>query len=152
MSRRSLIEMTEAEIDAYLAGPHLCRIGTIGPRGEVHLVAMNYGFVDGLVAFWTYRSAQKTKNLQRNPALSLIVDSGTTYAELKGVSMSGRAELGDDPDTLDAFARSMGSRYGMALTGSTGSKARASASKRVVVLLHPDRIMSWDHTKLGGGY
>ena len=58
----------------------------------------------------------------------------------------------DDPETLDAFARSMGSRYGMALTGSTGSKARASASKRVVVLLHPERVMSWDHTKLGGGY
>jgi len=152
MSRRKLIEMTEAEIAAYLDEPHLCRIGTIGAHGEVHLVAMNYGFVDGLVAFWTYRSAQKTKNLERNPALSLIVDSGSHYAELKGVSMSGRAELRDDPDTLDAFARSMGSRYGMALTGSTGSKARASASKRVVVLLHPDRVMSWDHTKLGGGY
>ena len=71
MSRRKLIEMTDDEIAAYLAEPHLCRIGTIGSRGDVHLVAMNYGFVDGVVAFWTYRTAQKTKNLQRNPALSL---------------------------------------------------------------------------------
>ena len=34
----------------------------------------------------------------------MIVDSGTTYSELKGVSISGRAELRDDPETLDAFA------------------------------------------------
>jgi len=152
VSRRSQVEMTAEEVAAYLAEPHLCRIGTIGPRGEVHLVAMNYGFVDGVLAFWTYRSAQKTKNLQRNPTLSLIVDTGLRYDELKGVSISGTAELRDDPETLSAFARSMAERYGGVLSGGSGVKAKASASKRVVVLLHPERTMSWDHAKLGGGY
>ena len=64
MSRRSAVTMSPAEIDAFLAEPHLCRIGTIGVRGTVHLVAMNYGFLDGAPAFWTYRRAQKAKNLE----------------------------------------------------------------------------------------
>lgn len=151
MSRRNVVRMTDDEVTAYLNEPHLCRIGTIGPRGEVHLVAMNYGFVGGRPAFWTYRSAQKTKNLERNPTLSLIVDTGVKYSELKGVSLSGTAELRDDEEALTEFAHSMGSRYG-GMKGSTGDKARASASKRVVVVLHVDKTLSWDHSKLSGGY
>lgn len=151
MSRRSQVAMTDDEVRAFLGEPHLCRIGTIGPRGEVHLVAMNYGFLDDQPAFWTYRSAQKTRNLERNPTLSLIVDSGRHYRELKGVSLSGTGELRDDPDSKAALLRSLGERYGE-IRGSTGEAASASSSKRVVVVLHPTRVMSWDHTKLGGRY
>jgi len=151
MSRRSQVAMTEEEVRAFLHEPHLCRIGTIGPGGAVHLVAMNYGFIDDLPAFWTYRAAQKTKNLERNPALSLIVDSGRHYRELKGVSLSGTAELRDDPDSKAALLRSLGERYGE-LGGSTGEAAKASAAKRVAVILHPTKVMSWDHAKLGDRY
>lgn len=152
MSRRSQITMTAEEIDAYLHEPHLCRIGTIGPRGDVHLVAMNYGFVDGRPAFWTYRSAQKVKNLERNPTLSLIVDSGMRYHELKGVSLSGTAELHDDDATKDAFWQSLAEHYGGHMGGSTGEAAAASMAKRTVVVLHAHTTLSWDHAKLGGRY
>lgn len=152
MSRRSQITMSDAEIEAYLHEPHLCRIGTIGPTGDVHLVAMNYGFVDGRPAFWTYRSAQKVKNLERNPTLSLIVDSGVKYRELKGVSMSGTAALHDDAETKQSFWQSLADHYGGHMAGSTGEAAAASATKRLVVVLHASKVLSWDHAKLGGGY
>lgn len=152
MSRRSQIAMSTEEIDAYLHESHLCRIGTIGPKGDIHLVTMNYGFVDGNVAFWTYKAAQKTKNLERNPTLSVLVDSGYKYSELKGVSMSGTAELRDDPEVMLEYGRSLAGRYGGPMKGATGEAARASSTKRVVVILHPTKIMSWDHTKLGGTY
>ncbi len=112
MSRRSQIAMSPEEIDAYLHESHLCRIGTIGPKGDIHLVTMNYGFVGGNVAFWTYKAAQKTKNLERNPTLSVLVDSGYKYSELKGVSMSGTAELRvhkrDNPALYKALDRAKG--------------------------------------------
>ena len=152
MSRRNQVVMTDDEITAFLHEPHLCRIGTIGPKGDVHLVAMNYGFVDDRPAFWTYRSAQKTKNLERNPTLSLLVDTGVRYRELKGVSLSGTAELRSDPEAMAAFSHSLAERYGGPMGGTTGEAARASASKRVIVLLHATKTMSWDHAKLGGRY
>lgn len=145
--------MTEDEIAAFLAQPHLCTIGTIGPKREggapntVHLVAMNYGFLDGVPAFWTYKKAQKTKNLERDPSISMLVDTGTHYAELKGVSIQGIGEVLHDEDSVIALADSMAERYG----GLPGD-ARASAPKRAVVRIVADKTLSWDHTKLGGKY
>ena len=145
--------MTDDEIAAFLAEPHLCTIGTIGPKrpggtpNTVHLVAMNYGFLDGVPAFWTYKKAQKTKNLERDPSISMLVDAGVRYGELRGVSIQGRGELIHDEDAVIALADSMAERYG----GLPGD-ARASAPKRVVVRVVADKIMSWDHSKLGGQY
>jgi PPOX class probable F420-dependent enzyme len=145
--------MTDEEIEAYLHEPHLCTIGTIGPGGAIHLVAMNYGFLDGAPAFWTYRKAQKTLNLERDPRISMLVDSGKGYATLKGVSIQGTGEIVHDLDAVLAVADSMAERYGT-LGGSseTGSAARSSASKRAVVKVVADKILSWDHTKLDGNY
>lgn len=144
--------MTEEEITAFLDGPHLCRIGTIGPKrpdgapNTVHLVAMNYGFLDGVPAFWTYKKAQKTINLERDPSISMLVDTGVLYPELKGVSIQGRGELTDDEDAVIALADSLAERYGLP------DDARASAPKRAVVRIFADKTMSWDHSKLGGKY
>ncbi len=77
MSRRDQVRMTSSEIVTYLAEPHLCRIGTVGPGATMHMVAMNYGFVDDTPAFWTYRKAQKVKNLERNSSIGMLVDTGT---------------------------------------------------------------------------
>lgn len=147
MSRRSIIEMTPAEAQAYLNEPHLCTIGTIGPGGTIHLVAMNYGFLDGVPAFWTYKKAQKTKNLERDDTISMLVDSGVRYSELKGVSIQGTAEVLHDVDAVLALAESMGERYGR-----MGDDARASAPKRAVVKVHANKTLTWDHGKLGGKY
>jgi PPOX class probable F420-dependent enzyme len=140
--------MTGSEIDAYLSEPHLCRIGTMGPGGSIHMVAMNYGFVDGTPAFWTYRKAQKVKNLERNPAIGMLVDTGVLYHELKGVHLMGRAELLDDPASVQALWESMQQRYRMA----GENPASASAPKRLVVKVHADKVLSWDHAKLAGAY
>ena len=41
-------------------------IATFGPDGNIHLVAMWYGFIDGPAgAFETFTKSQKIKNLQR---------------------------------------------------------------------------------------
>ena len=147
MSRRSIIEMTEAEAQAYLNEPHLCTIGTVGPGGTIHLVAMNYGFIDGVPAFWTYKKAQKTKNLERDSTISMLVDSGKRYSELKGVSIQGTGELIHDEDEVMALADSMSERY-----GGIGADARSSAPKRAVVKVHANKTLTWDHSKLDGKY
>lgn len=147
MSRRSMIEMTEAEMREYLNESHLCTIGTFGPGRSIHLVAMNYGFLDGVPAFLTYNKAQKTKNLERDRTISMFVDSSTNYAELRGVSIQGTGEIVDDIDAVLALAESMSDRYRLDL-----EDARASAPKRVAAKVHATKTLSWDHCKLGGTY
>ena len=141
--------MSDDEVKAYLAEPHLCTIGTVGADGSVHLVAMNYGFIDDAPAFWTYRRSQKVRNLERNPNISMLVDSGKKYSELIGVQITGQAEIVEDTDRVLALFDSMGARYG---NPGTGGGARDSAPKRVAVRIRPDKVVSWDHRKLGGTY
>ena len=67
MSRRNQITMTEAEVEAYLQGRETMNVASYNHDGTIHLVAMWYGFLDGVPAFWTYGKSQKILNLRRDP-------------------------------------------------------------------------------------
>ena len=48
---------------------------------------------DGNVVMTTFTKSQKIRNIERDPRVSLLVESGTVYAELRGVVIYGKAEL-----------------------------------------------------------
>ena len=93
-------------------------------------------------------------NLRRNPNLTVLVEDGDTYETLRGVQIVGRAELIEegDPRVID-IAESVVTRY---IDTSSPEEARAvaeaMANKRAGVIIHADKIVTWDHTKLGGAY
>ena len=107
--RRELIKMTEAEVAAYLAEQRVLNVATIGPTGHPHVVAMWFALVDGKPAFWTFAKSQKVLNLRRDPRITALVESGETYAELRGVELVGTARLVEDFDEVLAIGRAVGS-------------------------------------------
>lgn len=152
MSRRHLIRMTDAEVADYLQGRHVMNVASIGPGGQPHLVAMWYGFLDGEPAFWTYGRSQKIKNLERDPRITCLVESGDTYDQLRGVELVGTAEIRADRDTVMALGRDVYSRYTAAWTDDMAPVIEQMGAKRVAVVIHVEQVVSWDHTKLDGGY
>ena len=150
MSRRNQIRLTEDEVRKYLEESRTIILVSQAPGGFPHPMPMWYALDDsGSICMATYRSSQKIKNIQRNPRVSLLVESGDRYAELKGVVIYGRAEIIDDfekvTDVLLAAAgaeNNESTRHGVAKT----------AAKRYLIRVIPERVMSWDHTKLGGVY
>ena len=46
-SRRDMIRMTDDEIAEFLGGRRTLNLASHGPDGDIHLVAMWYGFLDG---------------------------------------------------------------------------------------------------------
>jgi PPOX class probable F420-dependent enzyme len=145
--------MTEAEIDEFLAPPRNLQVATINQDGTPHLVTMYYAVIDGKVVFWTYRKSQKVFNLHRDPRLTVLVEDGKEYGELRGVQITGRATLSEDHDAVMAVGERLFVRYfGDDLDDAARAGVEASAAKRVSITVEPDRIVSWDHTKLGGGY
>lgn len=146
--------MTPEEVDAYLAGRRVMNIATHNHDGSIHLVAMWYGFTaDGRVGFETFSKSQKIQNLRRDPRITALVESGDSYDELKGVELVGTAEVTEDAAVLMPIAENIVERY-MGLTEVADRKAAAEmmARNRSAVVLNVDRIVSWDHTKLGGTY
>ncbi|MHB8339971.1 MAG: pyridoxamine 5'-phosphate oxidase family protein [Mycobacteriales bacterium] len=148
MNERARVRMTDAEVLELLAGVHKLQVATLNADGTVHLVTMYYALRDGLIAFWTYRTSQKAVNLARDPRVSCLVEVGDSYDTFRGVSVIGRAELITDPDQVLAIGTEIYGRYFGAPGGPVLDYVATMAKKRVVALVHPDRVASWDHRRL----
>ncbi|MEW6470757.1 MAG: pyridoxamine 5'-phosphate oxidase family protein [Actinomycetota bacterium] len=151
MSRRDVIRMSEAEIEAFLAEPgHTLQLATINADGTPHLVAMSYCLQDARIVLWSYAKAQKVVNLRRDPRLTVLVESGQRYEELRGVQIGGIAVLVEDAETV----RRIGERITEFAGGGEVAMGAVPkmAAKRVAILVKPERVISWDHSKLLGAY
>ena len=125
---------------------------TNGPHGYPHAVAMFFGIDDDLtIRFATYGSSQKVKNIERDPKVTLLVETGTAYSELRGVMLEGDAEITTDLEqTVETMVEAN------AVTGSPLPDLELiphdvkvkMAGKRVLVSVKPTRFVSWDHGKL----
>ena len=153
-SRRDLIRMSEDEQRAFLAGARTMILCSIGPEGAPHPMPMWFAVEDdGTVVMTTFAKSQKVRNLERDPRVSLLVEDGESYSTLRGVVIHGRAEL--DPGTdavLDVLARVSERSTGAKIGAEARQGLRATAEKRVAIRVRPERVMSWDHSKLGGRY
>jgi PPOX class probable F420-dependent enzyme len=140
--------MSEAEQTEFFSINRKCSLATLDSDGYPHLVAMNYGVRAGVFYMTSYGKAQKVLNIRRNPKVALMMETGGSYGELKGVMVRGACEVieGEDP-VREAWA--IVSRAGEA---PRRRETNDSAPKRVVLKVTPVRIVSWDHTKLGGRY
>ena len=152
MNRRNQIAMTAEEQTAYLASAKTIILTSIDSQGYPHSIAMWFAMIDGLVHMTTFRKAQKVVNIRRNPKVALLVESGTHYSELRGLLIRGNADLVEDPDLCTEILVDIQSRYYGSTDASVRDLLRKQAEKRVAVRIRPDRIASWDHTKLGGVY
>jgi PPOX class probable F420-dependent enzyme len=143
--------MTDEEVSIFLEQSRTATMSTIGPGGSPHLVAMWYGLLDGKVCFETKAKSQKVQNLRRDPHISCMVEDGLTYDELRGVSVEGRATIIDDLESDEYWAAgiSLFERYNGPYTEEMRPFVETMMNKRVVVVVEPERVRSWDHRKLG---
>ena len=148
VNQRASIKMTDEEVDAFLHEQRTMSMATIGPGGRIHLVAMWYGFVDGAIGFETKGKSQKVQNLRRDDRLTVLVEDGLKYEELRGVELAGRGEVIEDPDQLFRLGVSVFERYQGPYTPEMKPFVDAMLNKRVLVKLSPERVVSWDHSKL----
>ena len=153
-NKRASITMTEAEIAAYLEEQTILNIATIGPTGHPHLVAMWYVVMDRKVTFWTFGKSQKILNLRRDAKISGLIESGDTYDQLKGLELVGSGRIIDDYDKVLSIGKAVGLKYNGegAISDAAMPFLEAQARKRLGIQIEVDQIVSWDHTKIGGGY
>ena len=153
-SRRQQIHMTAEEIAAYLDSQTILNVATIGPSGHPHLVAMWYARVDGKLAFWTFAKSQKIVNLRRDGKMTGLVESGESYDQLRGVELIGHGRIVEGFDEVVAIGKAVAVRYNgeAAISEDALPFVEAQARKRLGVVFEVESMVSWDHTKLGGGY
>ncbi|WP_067888552.1 PPOX class F420-dependent oxidoreductase [Nocardia vaccinii] len=149
VNQRAQIVMSDDEITGFLERSRIITLATLGPKGLPHLTAMWYGLVNGEIWFETKAKSQKAVNIRRDPRVTVLVEAGDSYDQLRGVSIEGRAEIVDDAEALFEVGVSVWERYTGPYTEEVRPMVEAMLNKRVAVRLVPERTRSWDHRKLG---
>ncbi len=152
MPRKDDIRMTPDEIRTYLREGHTMTLVTNGPHGYPHAVAMFFVVDDDMtIRFATYGRSQKVKNIERDPRVTLLVETGSAYSELRGVMLEGDAEITRDLDRTVATMVEANAGTGSPLPDLERIPQDVKikmAGKRVLVSVKPKRFVSWDHGKL----
>jgi PPOX class probable F420-dependent enzyme len=148
--------MTPEETKSFLAASKTMIICSINASGVPHPMPMWYGVEpDGAIVMTTFTKSQKIKNLERDPRVSLLVEAGEEYAELQGVVIYGDAELVPATDQVVEILLTVTKRSGAVGQGNDDAVragVRATASKRTGIRVRPQKVVTWDHRKLGGRY
>lgn len=148
--RGRAIAMTAEEVDAFLAGERTCRVATVGADGRPHVAPL--WFVWDGAALWlnSLTRSQRWTDLARDPRVAVVVDTGVAYTELRGVEVTGRAEVvgevpradGTHPELAPvehAFAR----KYG-------GTDDYVPDGRHAWLRIRPEKLVSWDFRKIAG--
>lgn len=147
--------MTREEIRAYLREGHTMTLVTNGRTGFPHAVAMFYALDDDFtIRLASYAASQKVKNIERDPRVTLLVESGTAYSELRGVMVEGVARIDTDLEQTVATMIEANSGTGSPLPDIEqipDDVKQRMAGKRVLICVEPQRFVSWDHGKIPSG-
>ena len=151
-SGRDQVKLSEEEVQALLEENLKVQVAANGHQGYPHLTTLFYVVQDGRIAFWTYGRSQKIVNLERDDRVTALVEDGD-YFELRGVSIEGRAEIVRDRERILEIGKAVSVRmFGVdsfEALGEIGAQTvEKQATKRVGVIIHPERVASWDHRKM----
>ena len=117
-----------------LLDAQVATLGTVGPDGRPHLSEIWFLADGDTVSLSLNTARQKTKNLQANPAATvLILDLANPYRYLE---IRGDAEITPDDDYK--FADRVGAKYQADLRDRD-----QPGDARVVVTIRPARVRTW---------
>lgn len=105
---------------------HLATLSTMGPSGGIHVVAVGFTLIDGIVRVITSDGSQKVRNIER--------DGRATVAQIAGpqwLSIAGHAVIEREADAVAYAVELYAARY----------RQPRENPKRVVIRLTPDKLM-----------
>ncbi len=137
-------KMTPDEVNAFLdSRPGWIALTTISQSGHPHTVPIGYFRVGKDVYIGCRPGTQKIKNIERNPKVSLMLESGGTMQDIKGICIQGAADVILDPAAQLPLLRESMRQRGMP-EAQLPTEARPGAAYIHVV---PEKVISWDYSK-----
>lgn len=142
------IMMTPHEADAFLAEQRTCRVATVSKDGRPHVGAL--WFVWDGEALWLYSivRSQRWTDLLRDPRVSVVIDDGVEYGELRGIELSGTVEfIGEAPRTGEPVPE-LATPERLFAAKNFGLDSMPHDGRHAWLRLTPERMASWDFSKI----
>lgn len=141
------IAMTPDELDAFLNAERTCRVATSGPEGP-HLTALWHVWDGSALWLTSIVKSQRWTDLERDPRVAVLVDSGAGYMELRGAELRGSVQpVGEVPRTGEPNAE-LAVPEQLFARKYTGSDQMQHDGRHAWLRLVPDKITSWDFRKM----
>ena len=144
--------MSKKEIDEFLSIPRIARMASI-KDGKPHIVPVWFNYDGTNIIVPTAKDTKKTKNLQNNPNVSIVIDvvegkSGDiSFLDGKAVIVEGIVEIRDEIDN-NSFARKTYERY-IGISALDNPFVQFSVNlPRYMLVIKPTKIISWDFRKI----
>lgn len=142
------IAMSPEERSEFLTANRTCRVATSGAEGAPHQSALWYVWDGNVLWLNSLVKSQRWADIVRDPRVSILVDAGDDFTDLRGVEIIGKAapvgevpRTGEHNDELAAPETAFGEKYAGGRFGYDGKHAWL----RVV----PEKMVSWDFRKAG---
>jgi PPOX class probable F420-dependent enzyme len=143
--------MTPEELDDFLGTERTCRVATVSVDGRPHQTALWFLWDGRSLWLNSLVRSQRWRDLERDPRISVIVDAGQDYVELRGVELTGQVvQVGEAPrvgDEVNDELAEIEPRYARKYRG---LDEPAHDGRHAWLKLIPSAIVSWDFRKLTG--
>jgi PPOX class probable F420-dependent enzyme len=121
----------------------IANLATLNPNGSVHLVGMWFLWDGESVLLPTSAATRKAKNVERDPRATVMIDDSRGGLDLRGVTITGRAEI-----VRDEGARDVNRRIHLKYLTESGRDLdvvdRYLSTDDVTIRVTPERASSWD--------
>jgi nitroimidazol reductase NimA-like FMN-containing flavoprotein (pyridoxamine 5'-phosphate oxidase superfamily) len=97
-------------------------------------------------------TAKRVARLRRDPRVSFLVESGTRWAELRAVHLTGQARVVTEPELVARVAAALDAKYAAFRARRSAMPAATRAyyeAELATIEITPDaHILSWDNARL----
>jgi len=134
-------KMSQEEMEDFLGGGHLCRLGCLDAEGWPYVVPVWFQYADGGFYIVPRERSVWAEHLKRDPRVYLAIDEP---GSLRKVMVKGEAELIEEPNVGGKWveiARQMSYRY----LGEHGPDYLVPTlnEPRWLFFVHPRKITTW---------
>ena len=138
------VSLTPDEARAYIdSRPGWIILTTIGRDGMPHSLPIGYFRAGDEICIGCRAGTQKLKNIERNPNVSLLLQSGSTMQDIKGLMIQGHATVVTDPAKMLRLGREA-ARWRGVPEAQWPTEARPGAA---YIRVTPRKMISWDYSR-----
>jgi nitroimidazol reductase NimA-like FMN-containing flavoprotein (pyridoxamine 5'-phosphate oxidase superfamily) len=135
-------EFTEQQVQAYLdSHPSWAILSSIDRDGFPHAVPLGYFRLERDIVMGVRDGTRKVANIERNPHVSVLLEDGSSMADIRGVMLQGHGRIVREKDEALQLARE-GARSRGIPEAEWPTAARPGAA---YIRVTPLRVLSWDY-------
>jgi PPOX class probable F420-dependent enzyme len=132
--------LDDAAVQRFLATKEVALLATVQPDGAPLAMPMWFLHDPATLAMISVEGTQKVRNLRHDPRVCVVAEAGGGGADIRGVTVAGRAEFLPDGGERRGLIERFHAKYPRlsALWG-----GRAMPANRVMFKITPQRVKSW---------